>query len=135
MLSITWPSPMSNKVRNIFGNDTIDRYPPACGKVAKILCVSEKVFKKIVEDFEAFFRGIKDQPKQRSLTLGANKGQIKAPKTITTVQKGPTLPYGLINKPSQFEPSSGVDSLSRTYRHRVGRLNDWHSTYGQGMYE
>ncbi len=39
------------------GNDTIDRYPPACEKVEKILCVSEKVFKKIQRDFERF--GIK----------------------------------------------------------------------------
>ena len=45
------------------------------------------------------------------------------------------LPYGLMNKPSQFEPTNGHDSLSWTYRHRVGRLNDWYETYGQGMYE
>jgi len=28
--------------------------PPACGKVEKILCVSEKIFKKIQKDFESF---------------------------------------------------------------------------------
>ena len=117
------------------GNDTIDRYPPACEKVEKILCVSEKIFKKIVRDFKAFFRGSRSRPKQKSLNPGANKAKIKAPKMVNTAQKASTLPYGLMNKPSQFEPSNGLDSLGRTYRHRVGRLNDWHSTYGQGMYE
>jgi hypothetical protein len=97
--------------------------------------VSEKTFKKIVKDFEVFFRGIRSQPKPKALNLGPIKDQIKPPKTVNTAQKTTTLPYGLMNKPSQFEPSNGLDSLSRTYRHRVGRLNDWHSTYGQGMYE
>ena len=125
----------TKKFREFNGNDTIDRYPPACEKVEKILCVSEKIFKKIVKDFEAFFKDIKSRPKQKSLNLGPNKAQIKAPKKVNTAQKATTLPYGLMNKPSQFEPSNGLDSLSRTYRHRVGRLNDWYDTYGQGMYE
>jgi hypothetical protein len=34
--------------------------------------------------------------------------------------------YELINDP---------DSINRSYNHRVGRLNDWYHTYGQGMYE
>ena len=89
----------------------------------------------MVKDFEAFFRGIRNRPKQKSLNLEANKTKIKAPKTVNTAQKATTLPYGLMNKPNQFEPSNGLDSLSRTYRHRVGRLNDWYETYGQGMYE
>jgi hypothetical protein len=97
--------------------------------------VSEKIFKKVVKDFEAFFKGNRSRPKQKSLNPEANKAKIKAPKTAKTAQKATTLPYGLMNKPSQFEPSNGLDSLSRTYRHRVGRLNDWHDTYGQGMYE
>jgi hypothetical protein len=126
---------MSSPSAILAGNDTIDRYPPACEKVEKILCVSEKIFKKIVKDFEAFFKDIKSRPKQKSLNLGPNKAQIKAPKKVNTAQKATTLPYGLMNKPSQFEPSNGLDSLSRTYRHRVGRLNDWYDTYGQGMYE
>jgi hypothetical protein len=97
--------------------------------------VSEKIFKKIVKEFEAFFKGNRSQHKQKSLNAKANKAQIKASKTVNTAQKATTLPYGLMNKPSQFEPSNGLDSLSRTYRHRVGRLNDWYETYGQGMYE
>ena len=101
----------------------------------KILCVSEKTFKKIVRDFKALFRASRSRLKQKSLNLEANKAKVKAPKTVNTAQKATTLPYGLMNKPSQFEPSNGLDSLSRTYRHRVGRLNDWNSTYGQGMYE
>jgi len=64
-----------------------------------------------------------------------NKAPIKAPKAMKSASKSQPLPYGLMNKPSQFEPSNGLDSLNRTYRHRVGRLNDWYDTYGQGMYE
>jgi hypothetical protein len=95
--------------------------------------VSEKIFKKIQRDFERF--GIKVKPKPKSLNQKVNKVQIKDLKTIKITSKDTTMPYGLMNKPSQFEPSNGLDSLTRTYRHRVGRLNDWYDTYGQGMYE
>src|ERR1700689_568904 len=63
-------------IRTRIGNDTIDCYPPACEKVEKILCVSEKIFKKVVKDFEAFFRGSKGRPSQRSLIVEPDKGQI-----------------------------------------------------------
>jgi hypothetical protein len=97
--------------------------------------VSEKIFKKIVKDFEAFFRGSKGRSNQRSLIIGPYKGQIKRQKPVQATSKPQTLPYGPIIKSSHFEPSNGLDSLARTYRHRVGRLNDWYETYGQGMYE
>jgi hypothetical protein len=98
--------------------------------------VSEKIFKKIVKDFEVFFRGVKYQPKQRSLNLGANKGQIKGQKSSDKAIKPKTqshdqqaLPYG------SYEPSNFAESIGRCRNHRVGRMQDWHSTYGQGMYE
>jgi len=122
------------------GNDTIDRYPPACGKVEKILCVSEKTFKKIVKDFGAFFKGSKAN--QESFNPEPNKGQInkqessvKEPKPKTKSHQQQALPYGLMTNPSHFEPSSGLYALNNSRNHRVGRVNDWNSTYGQGMYE
>jgi len=84
-------------------------------------------------------KGSKARSKQRSANPEPNKDQtespIKATKQKNKAHDQQALPYGLMNKPSQFEPSNGLDSLSRTYRHRIGRLNDWHETYGQGMYE
>ena len=124
---------MSRTESAFYGNDTIDRYPPACERVEKILCVSERIFKKIQKDFERF--GIKVRPKPKSLNEKANKAQIKAPKTMKPASKPQPLPYGLMNKPNSFEPSNGIGNLDNTYRHRVGRLNDWYETYGQGMYE
>ena len=119
-----------------FGNDTIDRYPPACEKTEKILCVSEKIFKKIVKDFEDFFSGVKGQPSQRSLNIGPSKAQIKGQKSSAKAIKPKTkshdqqvLPYGA------YEPSNLAENIALSRNHRVGRMQDWHSTYGQGMYE
>jgi hypothetical protein len=98
--------------------------------------VSEKIFKKIVKDFETFFRGSKARSNQRTLNPGPNKGQIDGQKPSTKMTKPKTkshdqlvLPYGL------YEPSNLAENLGRCRNHRVGRMQDWHSTYGQGMYE
>jgi hypothetical protein len=98
--------------------------------------VSEKIFKKVVKDFEAFFRGSKGRPRQRSLIVEPDKGQIHGQKSSAKVNKPKiksnnqmALPY------SQYEPSNFADSISLCRNHRVGRMQDWHSTYGQGMYE
>ena len=118
------------------GNDTIDRYPPACEKVEKILCVSEKIFKKVVKDFEALFKGSKVRPNQKSLNLEPNKSQINGQKSSVKATKPKVksndqmvLPY------SRYEPSSFAENISLSRNHRVSRVQDWHSTYGQGMYE
>ena len=95
--------------------------------------MNEKTFKKIQRDFDRF--GFKTKPKPKALNQEVNKAPIKAQKAVKPASNPQALPYGLMSKPSQFEPSNGLDSLSRTYRHRVGRLNDWYETYGQGMYE
>ena len=117
---------------HVAGNDTIDRYPPACSKVEKILCVSEKIFKKVVKDFEAFFKGVKGRPKQRSLNIG----QINEPKSSGKATKPKTKSHDQLILPySAYEPSSLAENIGRSRNHRVGRVNDWHSTYGQGMYE
>ena len=118
----------------MFGNDTIDRYPPACGKVEKILCVSEKIFKKVVKDFEAFFKGNKTN--QKSLNPGINKGHANEQKpTVKTTKPKPKPPSQQILPYSAYEPSSLAENIGLSRNHRVGRVNDWHSTYGQGMYE
>jgi hypothetical protein len=98
--------------------------------------VSEKIFKKIVRDFEAFSRGSKARSNQRSLNLGPNKNQIHGQKLPVKVAKPKAkshdqqvLPYGA------YEPSDFADKIGLCRNHRVGRMQDWHSTYGQGMYE
>ena len=101
---------------SVSGNDTIDRYPPACREVGKILCVSEKVFKRIQRDFEAFLRDNKPPKAKKPKIL---KLKVK-PKTYTP-------------KPSAVEPAP--PNLDDLYLHRLGRLNDWDKNYGQGMYE
>lgn len=76
------------------------------------------MFKQIQWDLWRFLKDNKhtNQPKVK-----------KKPKTKPSPVKA-TLP------PNHFEPTySG--NLDNTYRHRVGRLNDWDETYGQGMYE
>jgi hypothetical protein len=116
------------------GNDTIDRYPPACEKVEKILCVSEKIFKKIIKDFEVYFRGSKAN--QISLNPGPNKGPINGQKPSLKVTKPKDKSQGQLVLPySAYEPSNLAENIGRCRNHRVGRVNDWHSTYGQGMYE
>ena len=127
-------TPFTRARTSFHGNDTIDRYPPACGKVEKILCVSEKVFKKITKDFEAFFKG--SNAKQKSLNLKPPKGPINAQKPLIKITKPKTksnvqqaLPYGA------YEPSNLAENIGLSRNHRIGRVNDWHSTYGQGMYE
>jgi len=49
------------------------------------------------------------------------------PKTKSHDQQ--VLPYGT------YEPSNLAENIGRCRNHRVGRMQDWHSTYGQGMYE
>jgi hypothetical protein len=102
------------------GNDTIDRYPPACRGIEKILCVSERIFKGIQQDWQGFLKQFK--PKRSPKAKWITKLKIKpSPKDIFLLNH-----FELINDP---------DSISRSYTHRVGRLNDWYHTYGQGMYE
>ncbi len=98
------------------GNDTIDRYPPACGEIAKILCVTEAIFKRIQRDYRDFLKDNRPTKPKRAKT---RKPKVK-PKTYTP-------------KPSAVEPAaSNLDDL---YLHRLGRLKDWNGLYGQGMYE
>jgi hypothetical protein len=101
------------------GNDTIDRYPSACREISKILCVSDRIFKRIQKDWQGFLKQTQSvcYPKAKITP----KTKIK-PKKI----KIPQNHYELVNDP---------DSINNTYNHRKGRMNDWHSTYGQGMYD
>lgn len=99
-----------------FGNDTIDCYPPWDTNIEKILCVSGKVFKKIQWDFWAFLRD-------------NTRPQVKRPKTL----KPKVKPKIYTPKPSAVEQAA--PNLDDLYLHRLGRLNDWSKTYGQGMYE
>jgi hypothetical protein len=124
-------------VRGIFdfGNDTIDHYPPACEKVEKILCLSEKIFKKIVKNFKTFFGGVKGRPNQRSLNLGASTAQIKGQKSLSKLNKPRMTSNDLALPYRPYEPSNLAESMGLCRHHRIGRVQDWHSTYGQGMYE
>jgi len=82
---------MSNKKLSKFGNDTIDRYPPAYeGKVRKILCISKEVFKKLKATLAEF--GLK-------------------PKIVTSKPKTP-----FCQKPLREEPPGGP----RNGDHRTG---------------
>ena len=36
---------------------------------------------------------------------------------------------------NHFKPVNSPDSINNVFNHRKGRMIDWHSTYGQGMYE
>jgi len=84
--------------------------------VGKILCVSERIFKRIQKDFQRF--------------LKANK----APKE--KLVKKPKIKPIKINMPqNHFKPVNSPDSINNVFNHRKGRMIDWHSTYGQGMYE
>ena len=98
------------------GNDTIDRYPPAYREIEKILCVKEVVFKKIQKDFKRF--------------LKANK----APK-VKPVKKLKIRPIKVTIPQSHFEASEALDTINNVFNHRKGRMKEWHSQYGQGMYE
>jgi len=47
---------MSNKKLRRYGNDTIDRYPPAFqGELTKILCITEEVFKNLKATLAEFW--------------------------------------------------------------------------------
>ena len=98
------------------GNDTIDRYPPACREIEQILCVSDKSFKKIQKDWQSF---LKDN--QVAKEKPVKKTKIKPIKVNI-----PQNHFKLVNAP---------DSINNTFNHRKGRMNDWYGTYGQGMYE
>ena len=102
------------------GNDTIDRYPPACREIEKILCISDRIFKAIQQDWCSFLRQFKPveilKPKAKKMVKIKKNTEIMLAKNH----------YELINDP---------ESIHRSYNHRVGRLNDWYHTYGQGMYE
>lgn len=107
-------------IEEAVGNDTIDRYPLFCEEIRKIICVKEGIFKRIQKDFRSFLKDNKVSCKPRSKMIKNPK--IKSNKTIIMPQ-------------SNFEPSNFSDSLNHAYNHRKGRMNDWHNTYGQGMYD
>jgi hypothetical protein len=98
-----------------FGNDTIDRYPPACREIERILCVKEGVFRKLRKDFGRFLKANK-APKEKPV----KKPKIKTHKTT------------IVPIYHSYQPISGIRN---THRHKIGRMQDWYGTYGQGMYE
>ena len=102
------------------GNDTIDRYPPACRGIEKILCVSGKIFKRILKNWHGFLKDNQAACKTKP---------SKRPKFKTKPILKALMP------PNHYETINSPDSLSKSYRHRVSRLNDWDKNYGQGMYE
>jgi len=74
------------------------------------------VFRKIRKDFGKF--------------LKANK----APKT-KSVKKLKIKPIKVTIPQSHFEASEALDTINNVFNHRKGRMKEWHSQYGQGMYD
>jgi len=74
------------------------------------------VFRKLQKDFQRFLRA-NNAPKEKP---------VKKPKIKSKKVHMPKNHFELVNAP---------DSISKSYTHRVGRMNDWNSIYGQGMYE
>jgi hypothetical protein len=111
------------------GNDTIDCYPlQHCGEIQKILCVSEKTFKTIVKEFEAFFKGVSGQLSPRSFGVepykGQNTGLKPAPQTISAK-------LGLTTKAEyvrDYEPSNTI-YLQYSEIRRWRRVNEWFNQY------
>jgi hypothetical protein len=99
------------------GNDTIDRYPPACREIERILCVKEVIFRKLQKDFRKFLK-VNKTAKEKPI----KKPKIK-PKRKISVPEG------------HFEPSNFYDTSKHCYNQRISRMKDWHNNYGQGMYE
>ena len=113
----------------VFGNDTIDSYPlEHCGENSKILCVSEKTFKEILKDSEAFFKGINGHLSPRSFGIepsrGQNSGLKAAPQAISPK---------LGSKPNaeffrDYEPSNTI-YLQYSDIRRWRRVSEWYKQY------
>ena len=112
----------------MLGNDTIDHYPPSCGKIEKILCVSEKIFKELQNDFEPFFKSLIGQPRPKSFNTGANTGQILGPKALSETSASKLAQI----KNIAYEPSNAIH-LQHTAIRRWRRVNEWFSQYAHGI--
>ena len=104
-----------------FGNDTIDRYPPAYeGKLTKLLCITKEVFKKLKTNF-------------KKLGLGPKSASPK-PKTSFSQKASQKEPLGCSRngdlKPNRdrctgsFEPSN-IFNTRNSSLWRSRNLKDW----------
>ena len=120
---------LSTAVLGFLGNDTIDSYPlEHCGENSKILCVSEKTFKAIVKDSEAFFKGINGHLSPRSFGVGPcrgrNSGLKVTPQTISPIlTKIANAEYF-----RNFEPSNTI-YLQYSDIRRWRRVSEWYKQY------
>ena len=73
-------------------------------------------FRRIQKDFQRFLKANK-APKEKPI----KKTKIK-PKMINIPQ-------------NNFEPTESIDGINNVFNHRKGRMKEWHSQYGQGMYD
>jgi hypothetical protein len=115
------------------GNDTIDSYPlEHCGEIQKILCVSEKTFKAILKDSEAFFKGISGHLSPRSFGIepsrGQNPGLKVAPETISPKLE-PTAHAEYVR---HYEPSNTI-YLQYSDIRRWRRVSEWYKQYAHGV--
>ena len=115
------------------GNDTIDCYPlEYCGENSKILCVSEKTFKAIIKDSEAFFKGINGHLSPRSFNIEPCRGQnpeLKVtPQTISPIlTKAANAEYF-----RNYEPSNTI-YLQYSDIRRWRRVSEWYKQYAHGV--
>ena len=112
-----------------FRNDTIDCYPLAKGKIRKILIVSGQKFKELQNDFQSFFKGLRDRPATRSSIPGTKNGQILgAPRPSDSFRaKIDPLPY---KQSRDYEPSNAIYCNTSDWRRWI-RVKEWFSQYAQ----
>jgi len=74
------------------------------------------VFRKLRKDYQKFLETIK--------------------KTKEKPIKKPKIKPKIINIPdNNFEATESTEGLNNVFNHRKGRMKEWHSQYGQGMYD
>jgi len=106
------------------GNDTIDRYPLYCGAVEKILCITERTFKVIKEDFNAFCRHATSRVKTRSSNVGPKNRLICKPIPRVFNER----------RFRDYEPTQAIYFNGCDWRRWI-RVKEWFGQHAQGAEE
>ena len=120
--SIPPRSPLSRNKNQLFGNDTIDRYPlPYRGKLTKLLCIGKEIFEKLRLTTRGFY--------VRQAVFKNTPAQLHKTKALP---KTPALPSSDTKK--AIYPEYAPTKIWPT-RHsefwRWQRVSEWHREYGQ----
>ncbi len=111
------------------GNDTIDCYPSLERGIKKILVVNEQKFQEIQKEFKAFFKGVRGQSGQRSLNLGAARGQNLKPKLLSQGFTPKLIPESP-GRHQNYEPTNAIYCNTSDWRRWI-RVREWFSQYAQ----